>query len=214
MRPWIAFVCATEEALMSKRQPRAPVASAPVPAPEAEITATLNHWYDLFREVMTAEAGQRVLQHFLRRKLGSNDPEAFGIVLWLARQGHRAAWLAAKDYVRDALNYEPVISAQVRAYAIELFDLPEPAAPPTKGETVDNLVRDIGIRLMVERAAERWPFLPRLNSTERRNSVAFYVAAVLTSRGIPVGERQVRRLCQGRGDFALKLSAFLLAERG
>jgi hypothetical protein len=124
------------------------------------------------------------------------------IIFHLARAGHRAAWLAAKAHARHVLNYEPNISAQVRSYLIDLMDLPEPAAPPAKDQIIDNLTRDIAIRVLVEQGRARWPWLPLLNSGATQRSVAHYVAAILSRRGMPMGERQVRKICQQRGTTA------------
>jgi hypothetical protein len=194
-----------------QREPRPP-ALVPIDAAlEPEIISTLDHWVELFQAMLNSEAGQRVMQDFFRQKLAANDDEAPAIIFHLARAGHRAAWLAAKAHARHVLNYEPNISAQVRSYLIDMMDLPEPGAPPSKDAVIDNLTRDIAIRILVEQGRARWPWLPQLNSSATQKSVAHYVAMILSRRGMPMGERQVRKICQQRATFAQRLADFLTA---
>jgi hypothetical protein len=164
--------------------------------------------------VLTPEAGQRVLQHKFEQVLaaGKEDPETIAIIVALAEAGHRSAYFAARDYAAKFLEHEPNIPAQVRAYLIRLLYMPPPAHPQSRDEVVDHLVRDTAIRVMVELAVERWS-VPKLNSSQRRKSAAYFVALVFTRRGIKLTERQVRRIYQQRPQLAQRLAKFLLGDQ-
>jgi len=182
---------------------------------EETIIRTIDHWYDLFSAVLTPEAGQRVVQHKFEQKLaaaGKENPETIAIIVALAEAGHRSAYFAARDYAAKFLEHESNIPAQVRAYLIRLLYMPPPTHPQSRGEVVDHLTRDIGIMVMVDLAVERWS-LPKLNSSQRRKSAAYFVALVFTRRGIKLTERQVRRIYQQRPQLAQRLAKFLVGDQ-
>ena len=62
-----------------------------------------------------------------------------------------------------------------------------------RSDVIKNMLRGIGVPIMVDAAADRWP-LPKLCGTERRHSAAYFVAIVITRHGVTLGERQVRRM--------------------
>jgi len=138
-----------------KREARLPVAAnLPVIFTEEEdaIIRTIDHWYDLLAAVLTAEAGQRVMQHKFKQVLeaSGNDPKTIAVVFALAEAGHQSAYFAARDYAAKLLEYEPELPAQLRAYLIRLLYMPPPAHPQSRGEVVDHLTRDTAIRLIVD----------------------------------------------------------------
>jgi hypothetical protein len=202
---------------MSKRKARLPTASPPTIFNEGKdaIIRTIDHWYDLFAAVLTREAGQRVMQHKFKQVLGASgkdDPETVAIIVALAEAGHQSAFFAARDYVAKLLEHETELSAQVRTYLIRLLYVRPPAHPQNRGKVVDHLTRDIAIMLMVDLAAERWS-QPKLNSSKRQKSAAYFVALVFTRRGIKLTERQVRRIYQKRPQLAQRLAKFLLGDQ-
>jgi hypothetical protein len=203
---------------MNKREARLPTATNNLPAiaeTEEAIIRTIDHWYDLFAAVLTREAGQRVMQHKFEQVLAAagKDPEIIAVIVALAEAGHPSAYFAIRDYAAKLLEHELELPAQVRAYLIRLLYMPAPAHPQSRGEVVDHLIRDLAIRVMVDKAVERWS-LPKLNSSQHRKSAAYFVAFVLTRRGTKLTERWVRRIYQQRPQLAQRLAKFLLDNSG
>lgn len=203
--------------MMSTREPRSPSLPASfAQALEPEIFATMRHWYELFAEALTSEAGQAVLEHKFRQVLAvdGRNPEVLSALVMLAARGHRSAFLAMRDHAAWVLEHEPHLSASVRAFLIQALYLPMPEHPPSRDGVIDSLTRDIGVRVLVEVAAKRWS-LPKLNSTDRQRSAAHYVGLIFAEHGHRVrSERHIRRIYQQRNRLAERLTQALIGDRG
>ena len=186
---------------------------------ERSILAVMRTWPRLMEARLKGRGyenfagGDFVLQEFFERKLiDPREPDALACIKWLAEQGHPSAQKALRNYATPMLEdsaRNP--SASVRSYLINVLNgRVAPHPPDHQNDIVRNLLRDVGIAMMADVAADRWA-LPKLNSGRRR-SAAWFVGAVMTEHGHELSERQVRRLIQTYGQgFVKRLADFLLA---
>jgi hypothetical protein len=153
---------------------------------------------------------QEIFEHKL---MDPNEPDALACVKWLAEQGHASAQAALRNYAIAVLERGDInLEASVRSYLINILaGRVAPHPPDHQNDVIRHLLRDIGVAAMVDVAADRWE-LPRLNSSSSRKSAAHYVGGVMTEYGIPLSERQVRRIVQRHENgYAKRMTAFLLS---
>jgi hypothetical protein len=83
---------------------------------EAEIVGTIEHWHDLVAAAMTAEAGRRIIQSDIFRRLLAGTIETAWVIA-AADAGHQGADLALRTFAATFIDQgrEPELSAQVRA---------------------------------------------------------------------------------------------------
>jgi hypothetical protein len=204
---------------MTKRAPRLPTTPDMLPsfaeALEGEILAVIKNWPELMACKLNAaglgtgladpELGHTLLQARIERALTDQEPDALGVVVQLAEVGHVAARRALERHITATLeNPKADPPSSMRAYLVRLV----PDHPQTHSAVLTHLARDIGIVVMVDAAAARWQ-LPKLKSSSRQRSAAHYVATTLSHCGIPLTERQVRRIHQARATFAQRLGQML-----
>jgi hypothetical protein len=205
-----------------KREPR-PAMAINLPATfaeaqEAEIFEVMKGWPDRMVEKLKAaglgdisEAGHALWRAKFEHELAtSRDPDTLATVAWLAETGHQSAREVLRTHATRLLeDGKADLPSSVRTYLIRLINGLVPSHPVDRSEVITNMIRDIAIIAMVDAAVARWS-LPRLNSGGQRHSAAYLAALVWTNRGIPLSERQVRRICQTRTRLAERLAKFLL----
>jgi hypothetical protein len=194
-------------------------------AQEAEIIAAMRNWPDqlgqafntagLGNDLNDREAGHRLWQAKFEHELATSaDLDTLPTIVYLAEQGHVAAKRTLRDHASRLLEDPKAdLPSSVRTYLGRLINGLVPAQPQDKSEVIDLMLRDVAIVVMVDVAAVRWPHLPKLNSSERRHSVAYFVSVVLTRRGIDLSERQIRKIYQSHATLATRLAKFLSGEQ-
>jgi hypothetical protein len=180
---------------------------------EAEIVDTISHWYDLIGEVMRSEAGRRVVENDLYCQLTAGNFDVDTAVS-LAEAGFGAADWALREWGHDygdAGRWDE-LPRQVQGYCIRaLRRTPILAYPRGVGGVVDNYIRDIGICVMVDLAAERWALPPTRGSGTAAPSAAYFVALVLRKRGTKLKEQAVNRIYWQRGKFGARLAEAVIS---
>ena len=213
---------------MTRRTPRLPTRPDMLPsfaeAMEGEILAVMKDWPELMARKLNEaglgtgladpELGPTLLQIRIERALTDQEPDALAVVMQLAEAGHVAARRALERHITATLeNPKADLPSSMRAYLVRLLQGLVPDHPQTHSAVLTHLARDIGIVVMVDAAAARWQ-LPKLKSSSRQRSAAHYVAQTLSHCGIPLTERQVRRIYQARATFAQRLGRMLIGDDG
>jgi hypothetical protein len=151
--------------------------------------------------------GDLLWQAMFERELANpnREPDTLATIIWLAEQGHVAAQQALRNYTTQTLeDGKADLPSSMRAYLVRLLNNLVPPHPQDRSEVIKNMLRDRGLVAMVDVAADRWK-LPKLNSTARQHSAAWFVAEIME-----MTERQVRRTYQERGKLASRLAKFLI----
>ena len=203
------------------RTPRLPATPVlPATFAEAEIITAITDWPDRMDAALRhngladglddPEAGHRLWQAKYEHALAtSTDPEVLPTIVYLAEQGHIAAQRTLRGHLTKLLeDGKAELSSSVRTYLGRMLNGMIPAHPEGRSEVIDHLFRDIGIVVMVNAAALRWG-LPKLNSSARQRSGAYFVALVMTQRGFKLGEQQVRRVYRDYANLASRMVKFL-----
>ena len=205
-----------------KREPRSPIPTNLIPASfaeaeEAEIIATVDHWYSLVVAVLGSEAGHLAVQNDLYRQLTAGTAATLDVatIVAMADGGHPPADHALRTYIHahiDAKRFDD-LPVQVQAYALRALTRPPlPIGYPSNCiQVVNDFTRDIAIPILVDQTVARWPAVPKLYSSHSRHSVAWLVALIFTRHGIKLAEQQVRRIYSGRQTLARRLAEFMLA---
>jgi hypothetical protein len=186
-------------------------------AEAATIVETLDHWYRLIAAALDSHAGQLAVQGALCRQLMAGESAELDVahIIAMADGGHPPADLALRAYIHAHIDADRFgeLPVQIRAYAQRaLRQAPLADAYPSNcPQVVNDFTRDIAIRILVDKIAERWPALPKLYSSARRRSVVGYIALVFTRHGTILGEQQVRRIYNARHTLARRLAEFMLA---
>jgi hypothetical protein len=105
------------------------------------------------------------------------------------------------------------LPTSLRSYLIRFLAGVVRLSQENQSEVIKHMLRDVGIVAMLDVGAERWPSLPRLNSTARRHSLAWFVAEVMSNYRLPLAERHIGRIYQDRAKLASRLRKFLLGEQ-
>jgi hypothetical protein len=194
-------------------------------AQEAEIIAIMRDWPDRLGQALNTaglgnglndrEAGHRLWQAKFEQALAtSDDPDTLPTIVYLAEQGHVAAKRTLRDHASRLLEDPKAdLPSSVRSYLGRLINELVPAHPKDSSEIIEHLFRNIGIVVMVDAGAARWPHLPKLNSSARRHSVGYFVSVVMTERGIELSERQIRKIHQSHATLAARLAKFLIGDQ-
>ena len=116
--------------------------------------------------------------------------------------------IVLRELAVEMLDRGEMPSATLRAYVQEAL-VRAPVSYPAGRNLADTWMRDVGIAVMVALAVERWR--PHLSATRnrasKRPSACCVVAAALTKRGYPLGERRVERIFGDHNKLAARLSA-------
>jgi hypothetical protein len=199
-----------------KREPRSSLPATLAEAEAATIFEVVDHWYTLLAPVLGSDAGQLAVEGDLFRQLMAGEAAALDVthIVDMADGGHPPADHALRAYIHAAIDADRFanLPLQVRAYAMRALRRPPLAAgyPSNVSQVVNDFTRDIAIAMLVDQIAARWPMVPKLYSSHRRQSAAGYVAMVFTRRGIKLAEQQVRRIYSGRQTLARRLATFML----
>jgi hypothetical protein len=81
-----------------------------------------------------------------------------------------------------------------------------PDHPENQSDIIKNMLRDMGIRAMVDVANAHWS-LPKLNSSGQRHSAAWFVGEIME-----LTERHVRRIYQEVAKMPPRLRKFLIGQ--
>jgi hypothetical protein len=179
-----------------------------VPAPiAAEITTTLEHWYDLVGGLMTSDAGRRIVREDIGRGLAAGTLETAWVIA-AANAGHQDADLALRAFAStfaDQGRWEE-LPRQVQGYAAGAL-LVAPTTYPRGKNFIDTWTRDLGIAVMVKLASARWELPATRSLSTEAPSASYFVALVLHRRGFKLKEQQVARIYRDHTKMAARLAA-------
>jgi hypothetical protein len=101
---------------------------------------------------------------------------------------------------------------EVQGWALAALERPPLSSYPRRvGGALDNLIRDIAIRLMVDAAALRWSLAHTRKDSTEKPSAAYFVALVLQRRGFKIAESTVNDTYWGRHGVADRLAAGVIS---
>ena len=179
-----------------------------VPAPiAAEITRALERWYELVRDLMTSDAGRRIVREDICKRLQAGTLET-AWVIEAANAGHQDADLALRAYAATFADQGRwnELPAQVQGYAVGAL-LRAPTTYPRGKNFVDTWTRDLGVAVMVDLAAKRWALPPTRSRSTEAPSASYFVSLMLRARGVGLREQQVSRIYSGHNRVAARLAA-------
>src|SRR3989442_8730602 len=124
---------------------------------------------------------------------GDTAALAAATIVGMADAGHPPADHALRAYIHAYIDADRFgeLPVQVRAYAQRALTRPplRMGYPSNCSQVVNDFTRDIAVPLLVDQVVQRWPDVPKLYTSNRRHSAAWFV-------GLPfkLTERQVRRI--------------------
>jgi hypothetical protein len=183
-----------------------------VPAVEAEITTTIDHWLGLIAAAMTSTAGRTFMRREFLRQLEASDAATLPTdeIIEAARSGNQAADLALREFAATRLDQWAELSALMQAFVIRALVEPIVAYPRGATDVIDTWSRDIAISVLVELTAQRWQLPATRGAATAAPSAAYFVSLMLRKRGIKLKEGRVNRIYRARSGLAARVAASLL----
>jgi len=163
---------------------------------------------DNARERITTEASWQWLEKYFYEALAGRRTLSAAMVLAWADAGHPAADQAVRRYGAEALDQyrEGELLAQVRGQIVKI--LLRPFVPFPQGRhVVQNLMRDIWIPAVMQRAAEGTGLPPTRSAGAVAPSVAYFLSLAMKKKGFKLKERQLNRIYWERNKIAAELEA-------
>lgn len=178
------------------------------PADEAKVVDILCIEIDNARERITSEASWNVLsQFFYEALLGRHTLSAAEVLAW-ADAGHPAADRAVRLYAAEMVDQgrDSELLVQVKAYIVKT--LLRPFVPFPRGRhVVQNLMRDIWIRDVMQNAAAGTGLAPTRSASTTTPSIGYFLARAMKRKGYAIGERELNRIYWNRNKIAAGLEA-------
>jgi hypothetical protein len=175
---------------------------------EAGIVEIICELIDLARDHITTEASwARLVEFFYQQLLHEKVLPAAVIVAW-AEAGHPAAHRAIRRFgreMKERSRFDDML-VSVRAYVIKTDD--QPFVPFPRGRhLVANMMRDIWLPALMQRAADALGFPATRSATATTPSIAHFVHLAMKKKGIKLSERQLNRIHWNRNKLAAELEA-------
>jgi hypothetical protein len=203
------------------RKPREPKPPEPsglpatfVEAQEQIIQATVNDWRCRIQERITSAGSAEIIAADLLRLLelhhqGGRPALEPGDIVDMAEGGHPPADHALRCFIERRMEADQFqqMPVSVRDYARRnQWRAPLPVEYPSQApQVVSKFTRDIAICVLIDLVVAQWPEVPRLNSTLRHRSAAYYVGATFT-----LSERHAARIYEARAEIAGRLATFMV----
>jgi hypothetical protein len=183
-----------------------------LPVPADEITDDLVRAHGKIAAAMTSEAGRQVIRLDLYHRL-LNGTFDTAVVIAMAQGGNAEADQALRMYAAQLIDAgcASELEGQVQIAAYTVKSLLRPAQRShQRGDSrvVDNFIRDIGLRVLVEYAAMRWGLQETRGHGSDRPSASYFVALALKKKGIRLKEQQIARVYKTRDLVAARLAEY------
>jgi len=172
----------------------------------AEVVGVIDHWYSLVAELMTSEAGRRIMREDICRRLQAETLDVSAVIA-AANAGHQDADLAIRAYAAtfaDEGRWE-ALPRQIQGYMVGAM-LRAPTTYPRGKNLIDTWTRDIGIAVLVDLAATRWSLPPTRGGSTEAPAASYFVGLVLSKRGHKLKEQQIGRIHRDHNKLAARLA--------
>jgi hypothetical protein len=160
-------------------------------------------WVDLVRDVMTAEAGRRVLRHYIHERLRQGTIPTMQVIA-AAEAGHQDADMALRQLAAEHIDRREEMPTALANYVQRALVMPPVTYPPGRN-LVDTWLRDVIIAVLVRLAVERLDLPATRSRASKRPSACSVVALALTWLNITT--RRVEKIYGEHGLIARRLSA-------
>jgi hypothetical protein len=176
---------------------------------EHEFVGTIGRWIDRVAALLTSEASRQRLREMIKERLREGSTIAIDQIIAAAEAGHQDADLALREHIAEFIDHNrgelPPLE-QLRGYTVKSVLRP-PVTYPRGKNIADIWMRDIGIAVMVDLAAERWGMPPTRGRNTEEPAAAYFVSLALKQRRIKLKEQQVGRIHRELHRLAQRLTA-------
>jgi hypothetical protein len=182
------------------------------PADAARVVDIVCTEIDNAREKITSEASWARLEEYFYQGMREGETLSTAQVLAWAEAGHPAADRAIRRFAAEMMDRdrESELLVQVRGYVVKT--LLRPFLPYPQGRhVVQNLMRDIWLPAVVQRAADGTGLQPTRSAASTQPSAAYFVSIALGKKGLKLKEQQVSRIYWARNKIAAELEATMPA---
>jgi hypothetical protein len=179
------------------------VTNLPATFVEADMVDTVRDWVELVGEALTAEAGRKVLRHYIHERLRQGTIPTMQIIA-AAEAGHQDADLALRELAAEYIDHREEMPTALTNYVQRALLRPPVAYPPGRN-LADTWLRDVCVAVLVRLAVERWNLPATRNRASKRPSACYVVSRALTRFNIT--ERRVEKIYGNHGQIARRLSA-------